>query len=210
MTERKKKGYMTLAEHHAQLKADGKWEEYQATLARKEEERRQFWEDRNRAAMPVVNALRAAGSSLQVVSDLLDGRKLDPAIIPVLLEHAKCTEYPDQIREVLIRALGSPIARPYWNELVELFEQNTAQLPPAIYYVAAVALDGAFGEDKIDDILRLAKDQRLGNARAPLLFTLMRSKDPRAKMLLLELRGDPSIGNEVKRMRRLGRIQDAR
>lgn len=209
MTDKKKHGYMTLAEHHAKLKAEGKWEEYQATLARREEERRQAVEARDKAAQPIVEALCTAGVNVQVVADLLDGRKLDPIIIPVLLEHVKRTEYPDQIREMLLRALASPEARPYWNELVKMVEKNTAGLSPAIHYVAALALDGAFSEDKIDDVLRLAKDQHLGAARVSLLLTLKRSKDPRAKMLLLELRDDPDLGKEVKRLRRLGRKQNS-
>ncbi len=205
MIDKRKRGYLTLAEADAKLKAEGKWEEYQATIARKEEERRQHWEALNQAAQPIVEALGTVGVNVSAVADLLDGRKLDSAIIPVLLEHVKRTDYPDQVRDMLLRALASPVARPYWNELLVLFEQNTAQLSPDIHYVAALALDGAFGEEKIDDVLRLAKNHRLGHARAPLLFTLKRSKDSRAKMLLLELRDDPSIGSEVKKMRRLDR-----
>ncbi|WP_156087555.1 hypothetical protein [Lysobacter sp. Root667] len=201
MNEKRK----TAAELIAELGSDP---EHQAMLARKEEERKQLLEERDRAARPIVEALRAAGVNVQGVADLLDGRKLDPAIISILLEHVKRLEYPDQIREMLLRALGSPVARPYWDELVALFEQNAAHLPPAIHYVAAIALDGAFSHEAIDDLLRLVKDPRLGHARAPLLFTLKRSKDPRAKMLLLELRDDPSIGGEVKRMRRLDRKRD--
>lgn len=197
-----KKDWVTASDLIAQLASDP---EHQAMLARKEEERRQVWKEWNQAAEPIVEALRDAGVKVQVVADLLDGRKLDPAIIPVLLEHVRRAEYPDQIRDMLLRALGSPVARPYWNELVELFEKNSAQLSPAIHYVAALALDGAFTDAKIDDVLRLAKDQRLSYARVPLLFTLRRSKDPRARMLLLELRDDPSIGSEVKRMWRLDR-----
>jgi len=184
--------------------------EHQAMLARKKEDREQHWKALNQAAQPIVEALRASGINVAQVSDLLDGRKLDPAIVPLLLENVRRTDYPDQIREMLLRALGSPVVSPYWNELVTLFELNTARLSPAIHYVAAAALDGAFDEDKIDDVLRLAKDQRLGQARAPLLFTLKRSKDPRAKMLLLELRDDPDLGNEVKKLRRLVRKQSPR
>lgn len=205
MTDKRKHGYKTLAEAHAQLKAEGKWEEYQATVARKEEERRQIWAAWNQAAQPIVEALGAVGTNVSVVAELLDGRKLDPLIIPVLLEHVKRAEYPDQIREMLLRALGSPIARPYWSELVGLLERNTAQLSADIRYVAAVAIDGAANDSLIEDVLRLAKNRDLGPDRAPLLFTLMRSKDPRARMLLLELRDDPLIGKEVKKMRRLAR-----
>lgn len=199
-----KKDKITASDLMAELNSDP---EYQAMRARKEEERRQAVEARDKAAQPLVEALRTVGVNVEQVAELLDGRQLDPAIVPVLLEHVKRREYPDQIREMLLRALGSPVARPYWNELVALFDRNTAQLSPAIHYVAAIALDGAFGEDKIDDVLRLAKNQRLGHARAPLLFTLQRSKDPRAKMLLMELRDDPDLGGEVKKMRRLGKTR---
>lgn len=205
MSDKRKRG-KTLAEMDAELKATGKWEEYQAMLARKEEERRLFWEERNRAAQPIVEALRRAGTHVETVADLFDGRKLDAAIVPTLLEHVMRTEYHDQIREMLLRALASPIARPYWDRLVDIFENNTARLSPDIHYVAALALDGAADESKIDDIMRLARDRRLGAARVGLLVSLNRFKDPRLKMLILELRDDPDLGSEIKRFRRLARL----
>ncbi|HEY5802293.1 MAG TPA: hypothetical protein VIT90_01185 [Lysobacter sp.] len=45
---------MTLVEHHAHLKDEGKWDEYQAVLASKEEQRKQLLEARNRAAQSIV------------------------------------------------------------------------------------------------------------------------------------------------------------
>jgi len=173
----------------------------------KEEERKKLWDAWNRAAEPAVAALHRVGVDVKTIAELLDGRALDPAAVPVLLEHVKNPAYPDQIREQMLRALGSPEARPYWKSIVSMFEKDKASLSPDIRYVAAVALAEIADKSVIDDVMRLVKDRSLGNDRAPLLIALRRSKDPRAKMLLMELRDDPDLGPELKKMRRLSRLK---
>jgi len=205
--DKSKDGYMTLEEHHAQLKGEGKWGEYQARHAQKEAERKKLWGEWNKAAEPFVKALKSVGIEVDTTDQLLDGRKLDPAAIPVILEHVKKTTYPDQIREMMLNALGSPVARPYWNEMVEVFEKNTANLSPAIRYVAALALVEMADKTVLDDVMRLVKERSLGRDRVPLLIALHRSKDPKAKMLLKELRDDPDLGPELKKMGRLSRLK---
>src|SRR5690348_9343986 len=102
----------TVAELLAEMDSDPK---HRATIAKQEDDRKQFLEALNKAAQPIVEGLRSAGVDIEVVGDLLDdGRKIELSAIPVLLEHVKRADYPDQIREILLRALGSPVARPYW------------------------------------------------------------------------------------------------
>jgi hypothetical protein len=89
---------------------------------------------------------------------------------------------------------------------VDIFERNTVNLSPSIRYLAALALSGAADDDVLDDVIRLISDTRLGFDRAPLLLALVKSKSSKAKMTLLELRSDPDLGKEVKKMRRIARL----
>jgi len=199
MTGRRK----TAAELMAELNSDP---EYLARKAEKEEARQKLLAQRAKEAAPVVAALRTAGIEVQSIWDLSDGGKAYPEAIPVLFEQLKY-DYPDHVREGILRALATPDARGRWDELVGIFEYNTANLSPEIRYVAALALSGAADETVLDDVIRLAQDKRLGFDRVPLLLALVRSKTPKAKMVLLELRDDPDLGKEIKKMRRLERHQ---
>jgi len=197
---------MTLAEHHAQMKADGKWDEYVARRTQQDVARQKLRDKMAIAEAPLVAALKAAGANVNSAWDLIDSQEVFPdGVILTLLEHVKKPTYPDEVREGILRALAALGARDYWNELIEFFEANSLSLPPDRRYVAALALAGAADDSVIDDVMRLASDSSLGNDRAPLLLPLLRSKDPRAKMLLLMLRDDPVIGKEIKMIRRLER-----
>lgn len=158
------------------------------------------------AEVPLVEALLSAGISAHSVWDLVHSQSSYSAAIPILFEHVR-RKYPDRILEGILRALATPDAKARWGELVDFFEHNSLSLPPELRYLTAVALDGAADDSVIDDIIRLASNSRYGFDRAPLLFTLKRSANPKAKMLLHELRGDPMLGKELKKMRRLGRLQ---
>ena len=201
----KKHGYLTLEEHHAQLKAEGKWDEYVALKEQTENDRKKLWEERKKAEVALVSAIRAAGVDVQSVADLVGRKASYSEAIPVLLEHLK-QDYPDWVKEYSLRALGIPEARKHWLTLVDFLEKNSLNLPQDIRYVAAIALDGAADESVADDVIRMAADRSLGVSRVPLIFTLQRLKSPRARMLLLELRKDPDIGREVKKLRRLERL----
>lgn len=200
----KKKGYMTLAEHHAQLKAEGKWDEYLARKQAQEDAHQKLLEQRAKEAAPVVLALRDAGVIVESIWDLSDGRRPEPKAISVLFDQLKL-DYPDHVREGILRALATPHARDRWDELVDIFEHNAVSLSPSIRYVAALALSGAADNTVLDDVIRLVVERRLGFDRAPLLLALVRLKSPKAKMTLMELQNDPDLGKEIKKIRRLKR-----
>lgn len=195
----------TAAELMAELNSDP---DYLVRKREQEESRQKLLAQRAKEAAPVVAALRAAGVEVQSLWDLSNGGRNDPRATNVLFEELK-QDYPDHVREGILRALATPDARIRWDELVNIFEHNTANLSPAIRYVAALTLSGAADDTVLDDVIRLAKDERLGFDRAPLLLALIRSKTPKAKMTLLELRDDPDLGKEIKKMRRLERHQKA-
>ncbi len=74
---------------------------------------------------------------------------------------------------------------------MDMFENDTANLSANLRDTAGLTLAQIADDSVIDDVIRLAKKRRLGDARVPMLVALYRSKDPRAKMLLLKLRDDP-------------------
>ncbi|MBO9748787.1 hypothetical protein J7431_16425 [Xanthomonas phaseoli pv. dieffenbachiae] len=199
---------MTLEEHHAQLKADGKWDDYLAMRAAKEDARQKAIKEYAEQCAPVVAALRQAGIDVNSIGELGEDGKSYPEAVPVLLEHLAYS-YSDDVREGMLRELATPHARKYWGQLVEIFENNTLSLAPEIRYVAALALSGAADDTVLDDVIRLLGDKSLGLDRAPLLIALIRSKSPKAKMKLLELRDDPDLGKQIKTFRRLEMHQKA-
>jgi hypothetical protein len=55
----KRKGYMTLAEHHARLKAEDKWDEYVARKKAQDEEFQRREQEYARAEAPVGQECRS-------------------------------------------------------------------------------------------------------------------------------------------------------
>ncbi|RJL89551.1 hypothetical protein DEF98_002495 [Xanthomonas vasicola] len=195
----------TAAELMAELNKD---EEYLALSRAKELAHQKAIEEYVKNSAPVVAALRRAGVNVNSIEELGGNGEYDPRAVPVLLEHVSF-DYPNRVREVILRRLATPHARKYWGQLVEIFEKNTLSLAPEIRYVAALALSGAADDTVLDDVIRLLGDKSLGLDRAPLLIALIRSKSPKAKMKLLELRDDPDLGKQIKVFRRLERHQKA-
>lgn len=155
---------------------------------------------------PLVEALRSRGIDVRSVWDLIGLRASYAAGIPVLVDHLR-HNYPDRIREGILRALATSEAKIFWRDLLNFFEENSLSLSPELRYMTAVVLNGAADDSVIDDVIRLVRDDQFGLDRMPLLYTLQRSDSPAAKMLLHELRTDPILGKEVKRIRRLKRMK---
>ncbi len=154
----------------------------------------------------LVRELRGAGMNVDSVWDLVGWKGDSDAALRVLLAHAPIL-YPERVREGILRALATPGARTWWPHLVEMYESDTLALPSQIDYLTAGVLSAAADDTVIDDVIRLASDPNAGFKRVLLLLALKKSRNPKAKMLLNELRSDPVIGKEVKRMRRLERLQ---
>ena len=202
----KRKGSLTLAEHHAQLKAEGKWDEY---VARKQEQTNALATKRAELASaeaPLVEDLWSAGLDVGSVWDLVNTAKPYPEAIPVLLKHLR-GKYPEIVKEGILRALAVPDALPAWKELRRIFETEPSKDTGGLRWAAACALGASADDSVLPEIIRLARDAALGFDRAPLLEALKRSNSADAKMALHELRADPVIGKEVKKSRRMDRLR---
>lgn len=198
-------GRRTLAEFHASLKAEGKWDEFQAMLKRKSDELAKREAEWNAAEAPLVEALRAIGLGVQSVWDLVQTADSYPEAIPVLLEHMH-KPYPERIVEGILRSLAVPESRPYWHKILDLFETLPSQTTDNLRWCAGCALSAAADDGLIGEVMRIVSDQRYGFDREPFIDTLARSNNARAKMMLHELRHDSFLGKEVKKRRRLSRL----
>lgn len=194
MTKRK-----TAAEFLAELAAD---KEYASMQRIKDEEIEKRESELATAESPLVEALRSAGLAVGSVWDLVDASKPYPEAIPILFEHLH-KPYPERVVEGILRALAVPESRPRWQELLSVFESAPAQSTDGLRWAAGCALGAAADDGVIADVLRIAGDLSYGFDRATLLPALARSSDARAKMLLHELRADPVLGKEMKKLRRM-------
>lgn len=161
------------------------------------------------AESDLVSELQLAGLDVQSVWDLVNRGDGYESAIDILFKHVR-RNYPDRIREGILRALAVPEAKKYWDDLLDFYEHNSLQLSNELRYLSSVVLSGAADDDVIEDVMRLVRDRTRGFDRAPLLFVLQRSCNSEAKMLLHELRGDPVLGKEIKRMRRHKRLQKSK
>ena len=89
---------MTLAEHHARLKAEGKWDEYIARKKERDDAIRHQSEENSKAEIPLVEDLRGAGAQISSVWDLVNTKKPYPQLLPILFAHLD-RPYPERIRE---------------------------------------------------------------------------------------------------------------
>lgn len=177
--------------------------EYRAKVARLALQREAQWASWNEAAEPLLHDLRNVGLNISTLRDLGEA---PAAAVPVLLAHVKRPEYADPIKDSILRSLASPAATPFWAELVLLLKDD-ASLSPAVRYLAAVALTAVASDERIGEIVELARDPGLGEHRVPLLLYLANSIRPVAVMALKELRADPILGRHAKALTRLARRQ---
>jgi len=188
---------MTLEEHDALLKKEGRYEAIKEVQRRREEERQQKVAEWRRAEVPVVEALRAAGLDVRSVWDLVNTKNRYSAAVPVLLEHVM-KPYPERVREGIARALAVPEARSGWPILLEAFRREADTTTVGVKWALSLALGATGTDEMLDDVFALLRDKSLGENRVPLLQILCRSHDPRSVRMLNELKDDKSIGRDAK------------
>lgn len=190
---------ITAAELMARLRADPEWI---AARAREEADHARLTHELRLAEAPLVNELQAAGFDVKSAWDLVNTSVPYPEALPILLEHLQ-RHYPVPIREGIARALAVPPAKFGWAVFVRLFqEEQEKRVKDALAVAIANTTDG----DAIDEVITLARDQRLGESRKLLLSALERSEKPSAKIALSEFDADPELRPEVQNiLRRIGR-----
>ncbi len=207
------RGGMTAAEHEAWLKATGQYEAMVERKRKLEEERQKRVAEWRKAEQPLVDELRAAGFDVESAWDLFNRKepwnkkeriRPYPEALPILFKHLQLP-YPDPVREGIARALAEPEARSGWGILKRVFEADPSQSGSGAKFAVGLALANAADDSVLEDVIRLACDARHGESRAGLLFALCRSRQPRARAALLELREDPQLTQVVDQL--LGRAK---
>lgn len=192
---------MTLAEHHAQLKREGRYDEMvEAKRQRAEEARRRAAEWR-RAEVPLAEELRAAGFAVESAWDLVNTSTPYPAALPILLEHLQ-RQYPDRVREGIARALAVRDAKFGAELLVRLYREEQAGTDAKAGL--AVALGEAADDEVIDEVIALARDPAHGTSRVLMLDALARSAAPQARAALEAIAEDPAVGEEARQLLKRG------
>lgn len=145
---------------------------------------------------PLLDDLRSVGVNVSSAWDLTEPY---PNAIPVLLKHLR-EDYPDWIRSGIARALGTPLARYAWNDLVELFnniEFHRNNIGNATKAGLAVALGLLVDDTTLDELIALARDVRHGTARIMFLRSIKKMKRPDIPKILEELSKDDDLILEI-------------
>jgi HEAT repeat protein len=149
------------------------------------------------AEAPLVEELRAAGSDVSSVWDLVNKKTRYPRLLPILFAHLDCP-YPKKVREGIARALAVPESRSRWDELVNRY---VAETDDGIKWALHIAIAAAADLTVLDPLIKLACDRRHGRNRALFIDALARIKDPRSTAAIAELAKDKDLADDVRRIR---------
>ena len=192
---KQRKGFMTLAEIDAELKAEGKWDAYVARKREQEEALQRKEEEYERAEAPLVQELREVGVLVRSAWDLVNRPvRYYPDALPILLSHLQ-RPYPDAIRDGIARALAVREAKFAWSTLAGLYRTEEGRRTKD---GLAVAIANIADDETIDELIALARDPQNGDSRVLLLFALERSRLPHARQALIELGRDPVLEKEAR------------
>jgi len=200
-----RKRTMTLAEHDAQLKAEGRYDAMISTFRQMEEARLAWDAELARAEAPLVEDLKRVGWNVQSVWDLVNTSKPYPEAVPILLDHLQ-RPYPKRIREGIGRALAVPEAKVGWHVLLDMFKRDDNQTGQGAKSGLASALAASADDEVLDDLIDIVRDPRHRSYTLFFVKAFARSSNPRAREMLAKLSADPEVGTEVqKEFRRVSR-----
>lgn len=155
------------------------------------------------AEAPVLADLRAAGLSIDSVSDLInediDYRDQLSLIVDWI---PRCDNL--RVREMLVRALAIPAARK--TAASQTLLREFKEVPrPNYRWAVGLALTGAARPQDADEVVALFKDDRYGYARQELARVIARLRPPTALEVLVEALDDEDVaGHAVEALGFLG------
>ncbi|WP_162789483.1 hypothetical protein [Altererythrobacter sp. ZODW24] len=174
---------------------------HQVILAAKTEELADTAFLRRQEQKRLLDDLAENGVVLESIDHLLGIAEPDERIYPVLFDHLQ-RQYSPWLHEWIGRAFGKKSARPIvWDELVNLIRSNLLEASAADG--AMIAISAMARSSDVEALIDLISDHSLGERRIFLVSNLMRSKAPRARTALIQMRSDPELSREINA--RLGR-----
>jgi hypothetical protein len=118
--------------------------------------------------------------------------------LPVLFRHLQQEHYSPVYRSDIARAMGTPLAAPMWNDMVNYYHQLTPS--SLVRDGLASALSDAATKDQIPDVVAILNDARWGENRIYFLRTLTRLRHPDRWALIADLTDDPDLGEQATHM----------
>ncbi len=192
---------MTIEEATADLKSEGKWDDFVARQAAKNKEIAEREARLRIEEKPLLADLRSVGWNVETVWDLVNTSAKYTEAIPVLLNHL-LLPYSDTIRGGIARSLAVPEAREAWHTLAREYRNAPKADGLGAQHGLAVALAATASDEVLGELIELAKDRAFGESRVLLLSALKRSKNVAVREALKQLSSDPDLKKEIASWRR--------
>ena len=196
------KGGMTVAQHDAKLKAEGRYNAMLESRSISDAAMERRKTELHRAQAPLLAELREGGFAGASVWDLVNTRTPYPKLVPILLKHLK-VDYPERVREGIARALAVPEARSGWRVLVDEYLATPDMTDQGIKWALHLAIAATADASVLDELIKLAVDRRHGQDRLLFVDALARMDDVRADAALAELANDPELKDSFQRLRKV-------
>lgn len=192
MTKRRRS--MTLAEHDALLKEEGRYDAMVEAQRQRDEQVEAQAAELRLAEQPILRDLNAAGISVDSVWDLVNTSEPYPDALPILLDHLERGDYPDRVMESLGRALAVKPSVAWWERLKALYvtPRNSGQENGTAVALAACATNA-----QLDDLIGFLSLDAHGESRIYFLRPIKRLRGDAGRQLLESLRDDPNLGREA-------------
>lgn len=191
MTVPSKRSGISATDLMAELQNDP---EYQRKVQAAEAERQERVRRLREAEQPIVAALRAAGTQVDSVWDLVNTSDPYPAALPVLMEHLERGGYPERVMESLGSALAVGPSVAFWDRLKArwLGTRNSGEETGT-----AVALAACATRAQLDDLIEFLSVEERGQSRIYFVRPILKVGGDRGREVVEALRGDPVFGKEA-------------
>jgi len=167
--------------------------EYRRQVEAAASQHRMRQEEFRRAQQPIVADLRASGTMVDSVWDLVKTSEPYPAALPILLEHFERGGYPDPLMESIGRALAVKPSVQFWDRLKNCWLRARGAGEED---GAAVALAAAATRAQLDDLIGFLSNEERGNSRIYFIRPILRVGGERGRAIVEALREDPVFGDE--------------
>ncbi|HLY45088.1 MAG TPA: hypothetical protein VKQ73_05885 [Stellaceae bacterium] len=188
-----------------QLEADPEWV---ARRDARERDRLEREERSRREQSTLLAELAATGISVADVWDLVNTAQPYPQALPVLLAHLS-KPYSAGVLDGIARALAVKDARLIaWETLLTALRKGS--LPKRAADGVMVAISAMARPADLETLIHVISNRAFGRQRAFLVRNLMRSKNPKAREALHNLRDDPDLKTEIDARLKRSKIAGSR
>ena len=149
-------------------------------------------------SIPYVQDCSRFGYNIKTAWGLANEKSINPELIPIMLNYLSDKNYSDIFRECIARSLDVPEAAPYFNDVLNMFnnENNDSKVKWVIGHALSLL---AKKQDEVDIIEKMIYDKKLGINRSPFLHTVKKQmKGEQLERVLAFAREDPELKINLK------------